>query len=80
MADEARPQPTADLLLTCRPGKAGNLLRFPYRLENRGPTGIYAMHAWPGIDPATGEARAKEQTGVAILGTGGNVTLAACRT
>jgi hypothetical protein len=75
MADEARPQPTADLLLTCRPGKAGNLLRFPYRLENRGPTGIYAMHAWPGIDPATGEARAKEQTGVAILGTGGNVTL-----
>ena len=69
MADEARTQPTADLLLTCRPGKAGNLLQFPYHLENRGPAGIYAMHAWPSIDPASGAARASQQTVVAILGT-----------
>jgi hypothetical protein len=75
MADEVSARTSADLLLSCRPGKAGNVLQFPYRLENRGTTDVYAMHAWPSVDPASGEARAKEQAAVVILGMEGDAVL-----
>src|SRR5690242_5962884 len=57
---------SADLQLSCQPSKAGNLLIFPYRLENRGPAEIYAMHALPSVDPASGAARANELAAVVI--------------
>jgi len=65
----------ASLLLTCRPSKIGNLLVFPYTLENQGPTEVYAMHALPGADPVSGEARADAATAVVIAGDDGTAIL-----
>jgi hypothetical protein len=48
-------------------------LVFPYTLENRGSTDIYAMHAFPGIEPTSGETRANDQAVVVILGDDGEV-------
>lgn len=64
--------PPAALQLTCRPGKAGNILTFPYTLINNGPADIYAMHALPGVDPASGEPVADDQAAVVILGADGD--------
>lgn len=36
------------LRLACQPSKAGNVLLFPYTLENQGSGDIYAAHALPG--------------------------------
>jgi hypothetical protein len=63
-----------DLLLTCRPGKAGNKLTFPYTLENRGRALLYPMHAMASI-AADGEPSANEQCPVVILGGQGSVIL-----
>ncbi len=71
-ADEQRAP--ENLLLTCRPGKSGNKLSFPYTLENRSRTVIYAMHAMPSIG-ADGEPLAEDQDAVVILGAQGNVIL-----
>ena len=65
----------ADLRLACQPTKTGGALVFPYTLENRGGTDIYAMHALPGIDPKSGEMRANDQAVVVILGDDGDVVL-----
>jgi len=57
------------LRLTCRPSKAGNVLLFPYTLENQGSGGVYAVHALPG-------ATAANETGaIVIAGEGGDVIL-----
>jgi hypothetical protein len=60
----------AALRLTCRPAKTGNLVVFPYTLENHGPSEVYAMHALPSADPASGEARPNATTAVVIAGDG----------
>jgi hypothetical protein len=65
----------ADLRLSCQPSKAGGALLFPYTLENRGTVDVYAMHALPGSDPASGEARAHEQAAVVILGADGDAII-----
>jgi hypothetical protein len=65
---EQLPTAAGDLRLSCRPGKTGNLLHFTYTLENCGTADVYAMHAVPSLDPASGEARAREQVAVVILG------------
>ena len=65
----------ADLQLSCQPSKAGNLLIFPYRLENRGPAEVYAMHALPSVDPATGEAKANEAMAVVISAENGDAII-----
>jgi hypothetical protein len=62
----------AALRLTCRPGKAGNLLVFPYTLENSGPGEVYAMEALPSLDAAGAQARADDQAAVVILGGEGD--------
>ena len=67
--------PGVDLRLDCQPSQAGGALLFPYTLENRGGTDIYAMHALPGIDPTSGEMRANDQAVVVILGDDGDVVL-----
>ena len=67
--------PGADLRLNCQPSKAGGTLLFPYTLENRGNVDIYAMHALPSKDPASGEMRANDQAVVVILGDDGDVVL-----
>jgi hypothetical protein len=67
--------PGVDLRLDCRPSQAGGALLFPYRLENRGNGDIYAMHALPARDPASGELRANDQAVVVILGDDGDVVL-----
>lgn len=64
--------PAADLRLNCQPSKIGGALLFPFTLENRGITDVYAMHAAPGYDPASGAMRADEQAVVAILGEDGD--------
>jgi hypothetical protein len=60
------------LRLTCQPGKSGNMLLFPYTLENRGPVDIYAMHALKSVDPASGEARANDAAGIVIASETGD--------
>ena len=64
-----------DLRLSCQPSKVGGALLFPYSVENRGSADVYAMHALPSSDPATGEARANDQAVVVILGAEGDVIL-----
>jgi hypothetical protein len=63
--------PPAALQLTCRPGKAGNILTFPYTVQNTGPADIYAMHALPTVDRQSGEPAANDQAAVVILGDNG---------
>ncbi len=76
MADQGAVRPaTANLLLTCRPGKTGNVLHFAYTLENRDTVDIYAMHAQPSIDPASGAAQANEQALVVMVDDQAVVTL-----
>ena len=64
--------PTADLRLSCQPGKVGGILVFPYTLRNLGEAAVYAMHAVPSVDPANGEARANDQAAVVIMGADGD--------
>jgi hypothetical protein len=61
----------ANLRLVCRPSKAGNVLLFPYTLDNQGQTDVYAMHALPSADPDSGEARANETAATVIAGPEG---------
>jgi hypothetical protein len=61
----------ANLRLVCRPSKAGNILLFPYTLDNLGQTDVYAMHALPSADPDSGEARANETAATIIAGPEG---------
>jgi hypothetical protein len=65
----------AALRLTCRPSKSGNLLLFPYTLENQGPGDIVAMHALASSDPTTGEARANDTAAVVIAGDDGDAII-----
>jgi hypothetical protein len=67
--------PGADLRLSCQPAKAGGALLFPYALENRGGADVYAMHAVPWSDPASGAPRANYQAAVVILGEDGDAIL-----
>ena len=66
--------PTA-LRLTCRPSKNGNLLLFPYTLENQGPGEVFAMHALASGDPMTGEARANDTAAIVIAGDDGDAII-----
>jgi hypothetical protein len=61
----------ADLQLNCQPSKAGNLLVFPYTLENRGPGEVYAMHALP----SGGEAKANDSAAVVISAENGDAMI-----
>jgi len=65
----------AALRLTCRPGRNGNTLVFPYTLENRGAVEIYAMDALPSLDPTGDTATANDQAAVVILGADGDAIL-----
>jgi hypothetical protein len=56
----------ANLRLNCQPSKAGNVLLFPYTLENQGPGEVYAMHSLPSVDPASGEPRANDTAAIVI--------------
>jgi hypothetical protein len=72
VADEDAARGAAGLRLSCRPGKSGDTLLFPYTLENQGPADAYAMHALPSIDPASGAARADESKGIVIASEDGD--------
>ena len=61
----------ATLRLVCRPTKAGNVLVFPYTLENQGPADVYAMHALPRVDPESGEAQASDTAATVIAAEDG---------
>jgi hypothetical protein len=65
----------ASLRLNCRPSKAGNLLLFPYTLENTGAGDVYAMHALSSADPASGAARANDTAAVVIAGDDGDAII-----
>jgi hypothetical protein len=49
--------PAAEIRLTCQPGREGNLLVFPYKVENLGAATAYVMDAVATIDGATGAAK-----------------------
>ncbi|HKM70048.1 MAG TPA: hypothetical protein VJX94_08305 [Stellaceae bacterium] len=66
---------TAALRLNCRPSKAGNVLMFPYTLENQGSDEVYAMHALPAADPASGAARANETAAIVIASDNGDAII-----
>lgn len=59
---------TAGLRLSCRPGKSGNQLVFPYALHNEGPVEVYVMDATRRLDPETRALSADDQAAVVILG------------
>ncbi len=63
----------ADLQLNCQPSKTGNLLVFPYTLENRGPGDVYAMHALPSA--AGGEAKANDAAAVVVSADNGDAMI-----
>lgn len=63
----------ADLQLNCQPSKTGNVLVFPYTLENRGPGEVYAMHALPSA--AGGEPKANDSTAVVISAENGDAMI-----
>jgi len=69
-ADEGAP-----LRLTCRPGREGSVLTFPYTLENLGSVDIYAMHALPSVDSTAETATANENCTVVILGADGDAII-----
>lgn len=57
------------LRLACRPSKAGNVLLFPYTLENQGPGEVYAVHALPGA------AAPNETAAIVIAGDDGDAII-----
>lgn len=65
----------ASLRLSCRPAKAGNLLVFPYTLENQGPEPVYVIDALPATDPASREAKANELAAIVIADAGGDAVV-----
>lgn len=66
---------TAGLRLSCRPGRSGNQLIFPYALRNEGSAEVYVMDAIPSLDPDTRTLRATDQAAVVILGPEGDAVL-----
>jgi hypothetical protein len=66
---------SATLRLECRPSKTGNLLLFPYTLENVGPGDVYAMHALPSADPATHEAQGNDTAAIVIASDNGDAII-----
>lgn len=57
------------LRLTCQPSKAGNVLLFPYALDNQGPGEVYAVHALPGA------AAPNETAAIVIASDGGDAII-----
>jgi hypothetical protein len=57
------------LRLTCQPSKAGNVLIFPYQLENQGSSEVYAIHALPGA------AAPNETAAIVISGDSGDAII-----
>ena len=66
---------SATLRLECRPSKAGNLLVFPYTLENQGPTDVYAMHALASVDANSHDAKGNETAAVVIAAENGDAII-----
>jgi hypothetical protein len=69
---ESRAMAGSALGLSCHPHKVGNLLMFPYSVENRGRTDLYVMDVLPSVDRASSKARADENAAVVILGAEGD--------
>jgi hypothetical protein len=63
------------LRLECRPSKAGNVLLFPYTLQNQGAVDVYAMQALPSVDPESRQAKANETAGIVIADEGGDAVI-----
>ena len=64
---------SAALRLEGRPSKSGNLLLFPYTLENQGPGEVYAMHALASADSTSHAAQANDTAAIVIASD--NVTI-----
>jgi len=64
-----------DISLSCRPGKEGQLLVFPYMAQNRGSTAAYVMDAVASVDEETGEPKANPQAIVVLHGPGDDATV-----
>ena len=63
------------LRLECRPSKSGNVLIFPYTLQNQSGTDVFAMHALPSPGPEGGQARANETAATVIADAGGDAVI-----
>jgi hypothetical protein len=68
------PRPVS-LRIECRPSKTGNVLIFPYTLQNQGSVDVYAMHALPDADPESRRARANETAATVIADDGGDAVI-----
>jgi hypothetical protein len=66
---------SATMRLECRPSKAGNLLLFPYTLENQGPGEVYAMHALASADSASHAAQANDTAAIVIASDNGDAII-----
>ena len=66
---------SATLRLECHPSKSGNLLLFPYTLENQGPGDVYAMHALPSADPASHAAKGNDTAAIVIASDNGDAII-----
>lgn len=66
----ARPEDAgasrAQLRLSCRPAKVGDVLAFPYVVENLGPDDVYVMDAIACPDPTTRATGARQRAAVLI--------------
>lgn len=69
-AATAGPVPT-NLMLACRPDRAGDKLIFPYTITNNGTADVYVMDAVPSVDPATRQAVIDRHAAVIWLGADG---------
>jgi hypothetical protein len=67
-------RPIVPLRLDCRPSKAGNVLIFPYTLQNQGTVDVYAMHALPVVEPE-GATVAKESAAIVIADEAGDAII-----
>ena len=55
-----------DIRLTCRPGKSGTRLVFPYAVENHGGVPVYVADAMSVTDPETQQVHVTDQWAVII--------------
>jgi hypothetical protein len=64
----------AQISLSCRPGKEGDKLIFPYTVENPSGVDVYVMDAMPTVDAATRAAAVNPRVVTVIHGPGTDAT------
>jgi hypothetical protein len=66
---------SADIGLSCQPGKEGSCLVFPYEVRNHGTADVYVMDAMPSVERPGGKGGINARALVVLHGPGDDVTL-----